>query len=128
MSPKVREEKEEIKKKSCAGIFLSVVLLKMPSPPPPLPHRALPGVRSLFTGSSLSRLQLSRLRPPGLRSPEERVREEPKGVGEEGDKEGVGVGVVGEEEEEEEEGVGVGEEDWLLGRDMEEARCSRRSR
>ncbi len=50
-------------------------------------------------------------------------------MGEEGDREGVGV--VGEEEEEEEEeevAVGVGEEDWLLGRGKEEARCSRRRR
>lgn len=48
-----------------------------------------------------------------------------KGVGEEGDRDGVGV--VGEDEEEE-VAVGVGEEDWLLGRDREEARCSRRRR
>lgn len=51
-------------------------------------------------------------------------------MGEEGDREGVEV--VGEEDEEEEaeEEVagGVGEEDWLLGRDKEEARCSRRRR
>lgn len=37
---------------------------------------------------------------------------------------------MGEEEqdEEEEDAGGVGEEDWLLDRDTEEARCSRRSR
>lgn len=57
----------------------------------------------------------------GLRTPGEKL----KGVGEEGDKDGVGV--VGEEEEEG-VAVGVGEEDWLLGRDKEEARCSRRRR
>lgn len=56
---------------------------------------------------------------------EERVRER-KGVGEEGDREGVEV--VGEEEEEGEVAVGVGGEDWLLGRGKEEARCSRRRR
>ena len=49
-----------------------------------------------------------------------------KGVGEEGEREGVGV--VGEEEEEEGVTGGVGEEDWLLGRGNEEARCSRRRR
>lgn len=51
-----------------------------------------------------------------------------RGQGDEGDREGVRV--VGEEEqdEEEEEAGGVGEEDWLLGRAAEGARCSRRSR
>lgn len=55
-----------------------------------------------------------------------------KGLGEEGDREGVGV--VGEGEEEEvalgvgEEVEEVEEEDWLLGKGKEEARCSRRSR
>lgn len=38
-----------------------------------------------------------------------------------------GVWVVGEEEEEE-VAVRVEEEDWLLGRGKEEARCSRRRR
>ena len=46
-------------------------------------------------------------------------------MGEEGDREGAGV--VGEEEEEE-VAVGVGEEDSLLGKGKEEARCSRRRR
>lgn len=71
-------------------------------------------------------LELSRLQALRLRPAEERLREL-KGVGEEGDREGVEV--VGEEEEEE-EGVagGVGEEDWLLGRGKEEVRCSRRRR
>lgn len=49
-----------------------------------------------------------------------------EGVGEEGDREGVGV--LGEEEEEEEVAGGVGEEDCLLGKGKEEARCSRRRR
>lgn len=74
----------------------------------------------------LLRLELSRLRLLGLRTPEEKAKEpkEPK-VGEEGDRDGVGV--LGEDEEEE-VAVGVGEEDWLLGRGREEARCSRRRR
>lgn len=46
-------------------------------------------------------------------------------MGEEGDRDGVGV--LGEDEEEE-VAVGVGDEDWLLGRGKEEARCSRRRR
>lgn len=46
-----------------------------------------------------------------------------RGVGEEGEREGVGV--VGEEEE---VAGGVGEEDWLLCRGREGARCSRRRR
>lgn len=33
-----------------------------------------------------------------------------------------------EEQDEEEEAGGVGEEDWLLGKGTEGARCSRRSR
>lgn len=85
----------------------------------------LPGERSLFTGSlpaslQLLRLELSRLQALLLRTAEARVREL-KGVGE-------GVGVVGEEEEDEGVAGGVGEEDWLLGRGNEEARCSRRRR
>lgn len=84
----------------------------------------------MFTGSpppslQLLRPELSRLHPPRLRTAEERVREF-KGVGEEGDREGVEV--VGEVEEEEEVAGGVGEEDWLPGEGREEARCSRRSR
>lgn len=71
----------------------------------------------------LLRLELSRLRLLGLRTPEEKAKE-PK-VGEEGDRDGVGV--LGEDEEEE-VAVGVGEEDWLLGRGREDARCSRRRR
>lgn len=71
------------------------------------------------------RLELSRLQALLLRTAEARVREL-KGVGEEGEREGVGV--VGEEEEEEGVTGGVGEEDWLLGRGNEEARCSRRRR
>lgn len=88
-------------------------------------------MRSLFTALpppslQLLRIELSRLQALRLRTAEERVREL-KGVGEEGDREGVRV--VGEEEEdEEEEAGGVGEEDWLLGRGKEEARCSRRRR
>lgn len=98
-------------------------------PLPHLHHWELPGVRSLFTGSlppslQLLRLELSRLRPPGLTTTEERVWGF-EGVGEEGDREGAGV--VGEEEEEE-VAVGVGEEDSLLGKGKEEARCSRRRR
>lgn len=90
----------------------------------------MPGVRSVFTGSlppflQLLRLELSRLQPLGLRTAEERVREF-EGVGEEGDREGVGV--LREEEEEEEVAGGVGEEDCLLGKGKEEARCSRRRR
>lgn len=53
----------------------------------------------------------------GLTTPEEKVKE-PRGVGEEGDR--VGVGVVGEEED-------VGVEDRLLGRE-DDALCSRRRR
>lgn len=96
--------------------------------PHPLHHRELPGVRALSTGSlppslQLLRLELSKLRPLGLRTAEERLREL-NGVGEEGDSR-EGVGVVGEEEE---VAVGVGEEGSLLGKGKEEARCSRRSR
>lgn len=69
---------------------------------------------------------MSRLQALRLRTAEETAREL-KGVGEEGDREGVRV--VGEEgEDEEEEAGGVGEEDWLLGGGKEEARCSRRRR
>lgn len=60
---------------------------------------------------------LSSLRLVSLTTPEEKVKEQ-RGVGEEGD--GDGVGVVGEEED-------VGVEDRLLGRD-DDALCSRRRR
>lgn len=75
----------------------------------------------------LLRIELSRLQALRLRTAEERVREL-KGVGEEGDREGVRVVGEEEEDEEEEEAGGEGEEDWLLGRGKEEARCSRRRR
>lgn len=65
------------------------------------------------------------LQPLGLRTAEGGLREL-RGVGEEGDREGVGV--VGEAEEEGEVALGVEGVDRLLGRGKEEARCSRRRR
>lgn len=90
-------------------------------------------MRSFFTALRppslpLLRIELSKLQVLRLRTAEERVRAF-KGMGEEGEREGVRV--VGEEEEEEEddeEAGGVGEDDWLLGGGKEEARCSRRRR
>lgn len=73
----------------------------------------------------LLRVELSRLQVLRFKPIEERVREV-KEVGEEGERERVGV--VGEEVEEEEVVGGGGEDDWLLGRGKEEARCSRRRR
>lgn len=75
-----------------------------------------------FTSLQLLRRGLTRLCLLGLATPDEKLKEL-RGVGEEGDRDGVGV--VGEEEDEEVV-VGVEEEDWLLGR--EDARCSRRRR
>lgn len=88
-------------------------------------------MRSLFTALpppslQLLRIELSKLQVLRFRTAEESVRAF-KGMGEEGEREGVRV--VGEEEEDEdEEAGGVGEEDWLLDWGKEEARCSRRRR
>lgn len=91
-------------------------------------------MRSLLPASmppslQLFRIELSRLQALCLTNVVERVREV-KGVGEEGDREGVRVVGEEEQEEEEEEGEaeGVGEDDWLLGRGRAAARCSRRRR
>lgn len=97
-------------------------------------HSELPGVRSFLPASmppslQLFRIELSRLQALCLTNVVERVREV-KGLGEEGDREGVRVVGEEEQEEDEEEGdaEGVGEDDWLLGRGRAAARCSRRRR
>lgn len=82
-------------------------------------------MRSFFTSWLLPSLQLSRLQPLRFKAAEEWLRGL-RGVGEEGEREGVGV--VGEEEDGEGVAGGVGEEDWLLCKGKEEARCSRRRR
>lgn len=89
-------------------------------------------MRSLLTALrppslQLLRIELSKLQVLRLRTAEERVRAF-KGMGEEGEREGVRVVGEEDEEEEEEDAGGVGEGDWLLGGGKEEARCSRRRR